>query len=353
MPGPRSLGPDTARGGPHYALFRHSGLTQNNVIDLGSPAKMFLYRNSGYNSEKIPSCIIYVQAGNNTVTISNIGLFGKFNDSSVADAVAEVRDFLERNGLFVYLGNTTSSEIKGKRLDDQDISPDRLLDLAIVVGGDGTMLNVARRLSKYGIPAVGINLGRLGFLTDIPMTDVETNLEAILTGKYHIEQRTLLKYKIVKQGIKVASGTALNDIVLSKGNSGRLIEFEIRVNGQYVTRPRSDGIILSTPTGSTAYALSAGGPIIWPNLPVMSLAPICPHTLSNRPIILAENDKVQILVLELRGSPANLTLDGVLLHQLDSSESIYISKAKRKLKLIKIEGFNYFETLYSKLGWQG
>ncbi len=286
------------------------------------------------------------------MTISNIGLFGKFNDSSVADAVSEARNFLEKNNLSVFLGNTTSAEIKGERLDDQGVSPGKLLDLAIVVGGDGTMLSAARLLSKYGVPAIGINLGRLGFLTDISLSELESSLTSILNGEYTIEERTMLKCRIRKNGEKLLSSISLNDIVISKGNTGRLIEFEIKVNGQFVSQPRSDGLIISTPTGSTAYALSAGGPIVYPDLPVISLSPICPHTLSNRPIILDENDKITISSLTLKEAPAILTMDGVLVHELDGSETIEITKARRKLKLVRIKGFNYFETLYSKLGWQ-
>ncbi len=285
--------------------------------------------------------------------IKNIGLFGKFNDYSVADAVTHVKKFLEKNNLAVYLGHTTSSQIDGMRLEDQDDPPDRLLDLSIVVGGDGTMLSVARELSKFGVPAVGINLGRLGFLTDIPISNFEMSISSILEGNFHVEQRTLLKCRVFREGKKVLSSTALNDIVLSKGNMGRLIEFSIHVNEQYVAKPRGDGLIISTPTGSTAYALSAGGPIIYPDLPVICLSPICPHTLSNRPILLSETDKIHISNIEPNEFPPNLALDGVMLMELDGSEIIDICRAKRKLKLVKSDRFNYFETLYNKLGWHG
>ncbi|MXZ80586.1 MAG: hypothetical protein F4Z15_04305 [Gammaproteobacteria bacterium] len=308
---------------------------------------------TGILAPRILECIIALQAAYIAVHIKNIGLFGKFNDSSVADAVNQVRKFLEDNGLAVYLGHTTSSQIKGMRLEDENVSPDKLLDLAIVVGGDGTMLSVARELSGYGVPAVGINLGRLGFLTDIPISGFETALGPILQGAYHIEQRTLLKCRVMRAGKEILSSTALNDIVLSKGNMGRLIEFRIHVNDHYVAKPRGDGLILSTPTGSTAYALSAGGPIIYPDLPVICLSPICPHTLSNRPILLSETDKIRISEIEPNEFPPNLAVDGVMLLQLTGSEIIDISMAKRKLKLVKSTGFNYFETLYNKLGWHG
>ena len=286
------------------------------------------------------------------MNITNIGLFGKFNDNSVADAITTVKGFLERKQLSVLLGNTTSSEIPGDRIDEQGLAVGDQIDLAIVVGGDGTLLHVARLLANQGVPAIGINLGRLGFLTDISFSDLETGIGAILNGQYAIEKRTMLQCTTYKDEQVVFSGHALNEIVLSKGNTGRVIEFEIRVNGNYVSQIRSDGLILATPTGSTAYALSAGGPIIYPDLSVICMSPICPHTLSNRPIILDENNTIEITAVETCESQANLALDGVLSYQVTGDETITISKAKKKLKLIRIKGFNHFETLYSKLGWQ-
>ncbi len=286
------------------------------------------------------------------MSITHIGLFGKFNDHSVADAIAVVKEFLETKQLSVLLGNTTSSEIEGDRIDDRNLAIGEQIDLAIVVGGDGTLLHVARLLADQDVPAVGVNLGRLGFLTDISFSDLETGIGAILGGQYAVEKRTMLQCTVSRDDSSVFSGKALNEIVLSKGNTGRVIAFEIRVNGNYVSRIRGDGLILSTPTGSTAYALSAGGPIIYPDLSVISMSPICPHTLSNRPIILDENNTIEIAGIETCESPANLALDGVLGHAVLGNETINISRAPEKLKLVRVEGFNYFETLYSKLGWQ-
>ncbi len=292
------------------------------------------------------------------MTFSKIALFGKFNDASVAGALARVRDFLQGKGLTVLLGNTTSAEIEGERIDERYLASGKRIDLAIVIGGDGTLLNVARLLAEYDVPSIGINLGRLGFLTDIPMIEMESNLNAILDGDFSIEQRTMLSCDIRKDDAHknnnlVFSGIALNDMVISKGNTGKLIEFEIRVNGQFVSHPRCDGLILSTPTGSTAYALSAGGPIIYPDLPVLCISPICPHTLSNRPIILDENTRVEISSMVINEPPANFSLDGVISYRLDGAEQISMTRAANKLKLIRIQGFNYFETLHSKLGWHG
>jgi len=287
------------------------------------------------------------------VKIHQVALFGKFNDSSIAGAVATVRCLLEKNNLNVLLGSTTSQDIPGDRLDDQNRPLDGLIDMAIVVGGDGTMLNAARTLSEHGIPAIGVNLGRLGFLTDIALQDLETSLNSVLNGQYRIEERTMLQTTVSRASDIVFSGTSLNDAVISKGNTGRLIEFQIRVDGKFVSHPRSDGVILATPTGSTAYSLSAGGPIIFPSLPVLSLAPICPHTLSNRPIILSEEAEIEISKLKIAETHANLALDGVISFQLQGDETIVIRKAAKKLDMIRMHHHNHFETLHSKLGWNG
>ncbi len=287
------------------------------------------------------------------VKITKVGLFGKFNDSSVAETIAAVKSVLENKSLSVLLGNTTSADIEGVRINDHNCSLEEAIDLAIVVGGDGTMLSVARALSDHGIPTIGVNLGRLGFLTDIALSDLDASMSSILRGDCAIECRTMLQCQVTRNDAIVCSGISLNDIVISKGNTGRLIEFKIWVNGQFVSQPRSDGLILATPTGSTAYALSAGGPIIYPNLPVISMSPICPHTLSNRPIILNENDEIKITELNAQEAPANLAFDGVITAQLNGDETIVIKRAAKKLKMMRISGFNYFETLHSKLGWNG
>ncbi len=287
------------------------------------------------------------------VKIKRVGLFGKFNDSSVADAVATVKAILEDKNLSVLLGSTTAAEIQGDRIDDYDQPLGEAIDLAIVVGGDGTMLNVARTLSAHDTPAIGVNLGRLGFLTDVALADLDASMESILQGDFAIEHRTMLQCQVTRNGETMCSGISLNDMVISKGNTGRLIEFKIWVNDQFVSQARSDGLILATPTGSTAYALSAGGPIIYPNLPVISMSPICPHTLSNRPIILDENDTIKITALNTIEAPANLSFDGVINTQLKGDETIIIKRAAKKLQMVRIKGFNHFETLHTKLGWNG
>ena len=283
--------------------------------------------------------------------INKIGLFGKFNDRNVSDTVTEIRALLEKNNLKVLLGSTTSTDIDGERIDERAQPLGELIDLAIVVGGDGTMLSAARNLAEQNVPAIGVNLGRLGFLADIAMQNLESSLVAILRGDYHIEQRTLLDTKVSLNDEIVCQGNSVNDTTISKGNTGRLIEFEIHVSGQFLSHIRSDGVILATPTGSTAYSLSAGGPIIYPTLPVFSLSPICPHTLSNRPIVLDQNARIEISSMVFAETHANLALDGVIACKLHGNEIVTVSKAARPLTMVRINGHNHFETLRSKLGW--
>ena len=277
-------------------------------------------------------------------------MFGKFNDRSVSDSVAEVRALLQKNNLKVLLGGTTADDIDGERI-DENAPLGEVIDLAVVVGGDGTMLSVARDLAAHDIPAIGVNRGRLGFLADIAMHDLEAGLGAILRGDCQIEKRTLLDTEVSRGDKMICRGHSVNDAAISKGNTGRLIEFDIHVNGQFLSHIRSDGVILATPTGSTAYSLSAGGPIIYPTLPVLSLSPICPHTLSNRPIVLDENARIEISSMTFAETHASLALDGVIACQLNGDEKITVRKAKKALSMLRIAGHNHFETLRTKLGW--
>ncbi|MGI9310673.1 MAG: NAD(+)/NADH kinase [bacterium] len=283
--------------------------------------------------------------------IKQVGLFGRFNDPHVGDAVDEIRGLLERNRLTVLLGSTTSSAIAGERIADHDRPLGELIDLAIVLGGDGTMLSAARDLAAHAVPTIGVNLGRLGFLADIAMRDLDASLDAILRGDYHIEQRALLDAAVCCGDEVRCRGNAVNDAVVSKGNTGRLIEFEVRVNGQSLGGTRSDGIIVATPTGSTAYSLSAGGPILYPTVPAFSLAPICPHTLGHRPIVLDQSARIEITSMVFAETSANLALDGVIVCELRGEEIVRVVRAAESLPMIRINRHNHFETLRSKLGW--
>lgn len=284
-------------------------------------------------------------------SIHNVGLFGKFNDRSVGDAVDDIRARLESRGLRAFLGDTTADDIRGARIAESDKPLGETIDLAIVIGGDGTMLTAARDLAVHAVPTIGVNFGRLGFLADLALKDFAAGLDAILRGDYRLEQRTLLD-TIVRAGDSlIHRGRAVNDTAIAKGNTGRLVEFEIRVDGRFLSHIRSDGLIIATPTGSTAYSLSAGGPIIYPTLPVMSLLPVCPHMLSNRPIVLDQNARVEISSLVFAETHGNLALDGVIVCKLHGGETVTVSKAAETLPMIRINGHDHFQTLRSKLGW--
>ena len=283
--------------------------------------------------------------------ISTVGLFGKFQDNSVAPILERVRSVLHKRGLKVLLGSTTAADIDGERIDEENRALNEVIDIAMVVGGDGTMLSTARKLSRYRVPAVGVNLGRLGFLTDISLDELETSVDDILAGRFDIEDRTMLSVNVIRGNEVIYSGLAVNDAVLSKGNTGRLVEFETWVNDVFVSHTRSDGVIIATPTGSTAYSLSAGGPIIYPTLPVLSIAPICPHTLSNRPIMIDSRDRIRIDAIKTAETHVNLSLDGSIVREIYGDETLELTGAPDLLSMIRISSHDHFEVLRSKLGW--
>ena len=281
-----------------------------------------------------------------------IGIFGKYRDSSVSDSVSALSSYLENRGIRVLLGDNTATDIKGVRaaqIPQGDIKT--IIDLAVVLGGDGTMLSVARDLAAYSVPVVGVNMGRLGFLTDISARTMIPELDRILAGDYHIENRLLLRLEINGQDVEEDFYTAFNDIVVSKGESARLIELQILVDDEFVTNIRGDGIIVATPSGSTAYALSAGGPILHPQLPAIELVPVSPHGLAHRPIVLHSSSKVEISTTSKNGSRVNLAVDGHFRHQLSSTDKIHIRAARRVVKFIRTVGHNHYAALRSKLGW--
>jgi NAD+ kinase len=278
-----------------------------------------------------------------------VGLFGKYGSADVELALTTVKDLLTEVGAHVLLGDTTAAEISGERILDTEQYHE--LDFAIVVGGDGTLLHAARSLAPFKVPIVGVNLGRLGFLTDIPANEIRLSLEAVIDGDYRIEERAMIQTTVFTEADGINAYLSLNDTVISKGDTGRLIEMSIHIGDEFVSRTRSDGLIVSTPTGSTAYALAAGGPIVEPTLPVFVLVPICPHTLSNRPIILNQQNTIKISDIQLTDNHATLAVDGIIVQILDGGETIEINLAEHALRLIRIDKHSHFEALRVKLGW--
>jgi NAD+ kinase len=224
-------------------------------------------------------------------------------------------------------------------------------DLAIAIGGDGTMLKAAYLTCQYEIPLLGINRGRLGFLADIPADAIEEHLDAIFAGTYVEEERFLLTAEVLREGKSLLKSNAFNDVVLQKWNIARLIELEIYVDGNFVHRQRSDGVIVTTPTGSTAYALSGGGPILHPSLDALALVPICPHTLTNRPIVIDGNSLVEIVVSTREIDHVRLTCDGDITCEVAPGDRVRIQKKDKKIKLIHPQGHDHFSILRAKLQW--
>jgi len=288
-----------------------------------------------------------------------IGVFGKYQDTSVEKPLKALTRHLEQKGLEVKLGHTTAAEITRdlpQELLHDDLCVD--IDLAIVIGGDGTLLHVARRMATLGIPLAGVNLGRLGFLTDISQQDMLTEIDEILNGNYEIEQRMMLEVKVLSSPTLAKQKTlyqqvALNDVVIGRHALEKLISWQAHVNGQFVTAARSDGVILSTPTGSTAYALSAGGAIVHPGTDVISMVPVSPHTLSNRPIVLPADSIIDLTIHNKTENCAHVSSDGLIGCKLNGDEVVQITRSKHEVKLVHTPNYNYFAMLRAKLGWGG
>lgn len=227
-----------------------------------------------------------------------------------------------------------------------------IADLIIVLGGDGTLLSIARLAGKRSIPILGVNLGSLGFLTEMTVDELFPILERILEGKYDIEERMMLKASIFRQGEKITEYSALNDVVISKGSMARIIDLDTRINDNFLTLYRVDGLIFSTPTGSTGYSLAADGPIVHPTLKAIIIAPICPFTLNNRPIMIPEQSKISV-TLKTENVDYLLTMDGQVAFALKEGDTIEIEKSQSITKLIKSPYRDYFEVLRTKLQWSG
>ncbi len=222
-------------------------------------------------------------------------------------------------------------------------------DLGLVVGGDGTMLGIGRQLACYGVPLVGINQGRLGFITDIPFDGFESRLKPMLAGEYEEDYRSLMQARVMRDGHCVFDALAMNDVVVNRGATSGMVELRVEVDGRFVANQRADGLIIASATGSTAYALSAGGPLLHPSLPGWVLVPIAPHTLSNRPIVIADTSEIAIEVVAGRDASANFDMQSLasLLH----GDRIVVSRSEHRVRFLHPKGWSYFDTLRQKLHW--
>ncbi len=279
-----------------------------------------------------------------------IALIGKYQSPEVAGSLQALVTFLQAQGRQVMIEEGTAVSIGSFGcLEVPYPAIGAHADLAIVLGGDGTMLNAARQLAEYGVPLVGVNQGRLGFMTDIACENMLVGIAALLEGKFSREQRFLLDSVVMREGVKVFHALALNDIVVNKGELGRMIEMEVKVDGEFIYMLRADGIIIATPTGSTAYALSANGPILHPSVPGIALVPLCPHALSNRPITISDQSRIEITLLPQHD--ARIHFDGQTHFDALAGDSVQISRSRHSITLLHPPGYSYLAMLREKLHW--
>lgn len=273
-----------------------------------------------------------------SLVFKTVAVFSRHNDQTAKAVADELQAYLVKLGCEVIR-------------QENDEASSVVADLAIVVGGDGTLLHVARNIASQDIPLAGINLGRLGFLVDIPREDMEKILGEILHGSYQQEVRILLSASLSRAGKVIHLADAFNDVVVSKGELARLIEFETLVDDIHVNTARADGIIVATPTGSTAYALSANGPILTPELEAITLVPICPHTLSFRPLVIGSRSSVCIRMLDSGQDNSYLSFDGQSAVRLQDGDVVDIKMAEHRVKLLRPVKHSHFDVLRAKLGW--
>lgn len=283
-----------------------------------------------------------------------IALVGKYHSPDIAESIRLLASNLQQRGMTVLIEEETARNIdSGLDLRHWATGSFSWLgahaDLAIVVGGDGTMLNAARELARYRVPLVGVNRGRLGFLTDVSRDEMLTCLDDLLDGKFVAENRMLLDAEVIRDDRVFAINLALNDVVVDKGAIGRMIECELSIDGEFIYRLRADGLIVATSTGSTAYALSANGPILHPQVAAIALVPLCPHALTNRPILVGDRNEVEIRIVSATDSRAHF--DGQVTVDLRNGDCVRIRSSEYSICLLHPPGYSYFAMLRQKLHW--
>ena len=289
----------------------------------------------------------------------HVALIGKYQTSGSSSSalteesrgiLAGIAQFLVDQGCRVSLEERTADSVHLKQyqaLDAEAIGAQ--CDVGLVVGGDGTMLSIGRQLAQYGTPLIGINQGRLGFVTDIPLSSYQQVLAPMLQGEYQQDLRPLMHARVMREGACVFEALAMNDVVVNRGATSGMVELRIEVGGKFVSNQRADGLIVASPTGSTAYALSAGGPMLHPSIPGWVLVPIAPHTLSNRPIVLSDCTEVAIEVVG--GRDASASFDMQSLASLLHGDRILVNRSEHCVRFLHPKGWNYFDTLRKKLRW--
>lgn len=270
--------------------------------------------------------------------------------ATLCEVVRAIAAFVQAQGCEVTLEEDTATSVRlqdypTRSLDDIG----RHCDLGLVIGGDGTMLSVGRRLASYGTPLIGINQGRLGFITDIPIQGFDATLAPMLAGDYEEDVRPLMRGRVLRGGACVFEALALNDVVVNRGSTSGMVELRVEVDGDFVANQRADGVIIASPTGSTAYALSAGGPMLHPSIPGWVMVPIAPHTLTHRPIVLPDAGEVVIELLNGREASANFDMQS--LAQLKQGDRVVVQRSPHSACFLHPVGWSYFATLRGKLSW--
>ena len=278
-------------------------------------------------------------------------LVGRFTDARVAETVSALLPHLKGRGVEVLLSAAAPGLDAAGVTRVPEAAIGERADLVIAVGGDGTLLYAARLVARHGVPLLGVNRGRLGFLTDVSPKDLLPSVDAALTGSLQADERPLLAAQLTAADGRVAQALALNDVVMQKHDTGRTLDFETRIDQRYVNTHDGDGIIVASATGSTAYALSCGGPIIEPHLDALVIAPICAHTLSDRPIVVSSRSVIEVLLLERPDTQANVACDGMMLGALTAGDRLEVRSAAERVTLLHPSGHDYYKLLRSKLHW--
>jgi NAD+ kinase len=283
--------------------------------------------------------------------IKKVGIIANIAKEKSAACTAELRDWMVARGLKVYLEEGIAAKI-GSLSGVEKEKLWTLVDLIVVFGGDGTILRTARLVRDRDVPIVGINLGVFGYLTEVNLDEMYSAMEVILSGDFQVEKRMMLDVEIQGGEEPFREGTVLNDVVINRKNLSRIVELDTMVDGRYLTTFKADGLIVATPTGSTAYSMAAGGPIVFPELNSILINPICPHTLTNRPVILPESAVVRVMLGAMEQG-ATVTLDGQVSFAVKYGDSITIRKSRYITTLVSSPHRGYLEILRTKLGWGG
>ncbi|MGI9248724.1 MAG: NAD(+) kinase [Woeseiaceae bacterium] len=280
---------------------------------------------------------------------SNIAILGRHNDSRVAEPMQVLTQHLTEAGITVLASNDLHLDLPVTRMDESLLCDNA--DLVIAIGGDGTMLYAGALARNSGTPILGINRGRLGFLADVTPDEMIASVEQVLRGDYTRDSRMLLKAHLITEAGEESSAFALNDVVLKRRETGRMVDFSTRVGGVFVNTHSGDGLIVATPTGSTAYSLSCGGPIISPELDAVVVVPVCPHTLTDRPIVIPADQTIEVVLLERDETKAAITVDGHRMGEIRPTDRLIISAADQRITLVHPPSYDFYGILRSKLFW--